>query len=196
MLRSWPTAILGRPIEGSTSHNAVVTPVAIAPAAVARLASMTASKLGERFGELPYLIDRIKTRMVPLPDFTRLTTACAAVLASLAFVPAASAQSSPSHPDTSAVTPAMIDAGRKIFHGKGTCFACHGSNLEGGPVAPPLTAHPWKDAKGGDLAAIFYVDTHGVAGTMMIAHPGGISDTEAGEVAAYIWAVSHRGVKP
>lgn len=94
------------------------------------------------------------------------------------------------------MTPAMIDAGRRIFHGKGTCFACHGSNLEGGPVAPPLTAHQWKDAKGGDLSAILYVDTHGVAGTMMIAHPGGISDTEAEAVAAYIWAVSHRGVKP
>ncbi len=136
-------------------------------------------------------------RMVPLPDFTRLIPTCAAaMLATVAFAPGASAQSAPTHVDTSAVTPAMIDAGRKIFHGKGTCFACHGSNLEGGPVAPPLTAHQWKDAKGGDLAAIFYVDTHGVAGTMMIAHPGGISDAEAEEVAAYIWAVSHRGAKP
>lgn len=99
-------------------------------------------------------------------------------------------------PDTSGVTAAMIDAGRRIFHSKGMCFGCHGMRLEGGPVAPPLGPHQWKDAKGGELSAIFYVDTPGVAGTVMISHPGGISDAEAGEVASYIWAVSHRGVKP
>lgn len=103
---------------------------------------------------------------------------------------------SPQQPDTSAITPAMIDAGRRIFHGKGMCFGCHGMRLEGGPVAPPLGPHQWKDAKGGELSAIFYVDTHGVAGTVMISHPGGISDAEAIQVASYIWAVSHRGVKP
>ncbi|HTI06141.1 MAG TPA: cytochrome c [Gemmatimonadales bacterium] len=106
------------------------------------------------------------------------------------------AKSYTQQPDTSAITPAMIDAGRRIFHGKGMCFGCHGMRLEGGPVAPPLGPHQWKDAKGGELSAIFYVDTHGVAGTVMISHPGGISDAEAGEVAAYIWAVSHRGIKP
>lgn len=99
-------------------------------------------------------------------------------------------------PDTNSITPAMIDAGRRIFHGKGTCFACHGMRLEGGPVAPPLQPHQWKDAKGGELSAIFYVDTHGVAGTLMIAHPGGISDAEAANVAAYIWSVGNRGAKP
>lgn len=99
-------------------------------------------------------------------------------------------------PDTSTITAAMIDSGRRIFHGKGMCFGCHGMRLEGGPVAPPLLPHQWKDAKGGELSAIFYVDTHGVRGTMMIAHPGGISDTEAGQVAAYIWSVGHRATKP
>jgi mono/diheme cytochrome c family protein len=102
----------------------------------------------------------------------------------------------PQQPDTSAVTPATIDAGRRIFHGKGMCFGCHGMRLEGGPVAPPLGPHQWKDATGGELGAIFYVDTHGVAGTVMISHPGGISDAEAAQVASYIWAVSHRGAKP
>ena len=99
-------------------------------------------------------------------------------------------------PDTSAITPEMVAQGREIFHGRGTCFACHGTKLEGGPIAPPLTAHQWKSAKGGDLAAIFYVDTHGVPGTMMVAHPGGISDADAARVAAYIWSVNHRGAKP
>jgi mono/diheme cytochrome c family protein len=103
---------------------------------------------------------------------------------------------SAARPDTSAITPAMVDAGRQIFHGKGTCFACHGTNLEGGPIAPPLTAHHWKDAKGGDLDAIYYVDTHGVSGTVMVAHPGGISDADALRVASYIWSVGHHRAKP
>jgi mono/diheme cytochrome c family protein len=99
-------------------------------------------------------------------------------------------------PDTAAVTPDVIDAGRRIFSGRGTCYACHGSHLEGGPVAPTLRAHTWKDAKGGDLGAIYYVDTHGVPGTVMVAHPGGISDADAVRVASFVWAVSHRGAKP
>jgi mono/diheme cytochrome c family protein len=98
--------------------------------------------------------------------------------------------------DTNAITPEIVVAGRRIFHGKGGCYACHGPNLEGGPVAPPLKQHAWKDAKGGDLDAIFYIDTHGVAGTVMLAHPGGINDAEATNVAAYIWSVGHRGIKP
>ena len=99
-------------------------------------------------------------------------------------------------PDTSAIPPEMVDAGRRLFHGRGTCSACHGMRLEGGPVAPPLTAHAWRDAKGGDLAAIFYIDTHGVRGTVMVSHPGGISDGDAVRVASYIWSVGHGRAKP
>lgn len=103
----------------------------------------------------------------------------------------------PALPDTNAITPAMVDAGRRIFHGRGTCFACHGPNLEGGPVAPTLKGSaPWKDARGGALDAIFYVVTHGVSGTLMVSHPGGISDADAVNVATYIWSISHRGAKP
>lgn len=99
-------------------------------------------------------------------------------------------------PDTTGITPAMVDEGRKLFHGKGTCFACHGMNLEGGPIAPTLKAHAWKDAKGGELSAIYFVITHGVNGTAMVSRPGGISDADAIHAATYIWSVSHRGAKP
>jgi Cytochrome c, mono- and diheme variants len=99
-------------------------------------------------------------------------------------------------PDTNALPPEMVNDGRRIFHGKGTCFACHGAHLEGGPIAPTLKPHAWKDAKGGDLSAIHYVVTHGVSGTPMVSHPGGISDAEAIRVAVYIWAVGHRGATP
>ena len=119
----------------------------------------------------------------------------------LGVAQAAAAQSSSAaqpapFPDSSAVSPAMVSAGRRIFHGPGTCFGCHGMNLEGGPIAPTLKGHAWKDAKGGDLSAIYRIVVHGVPGTAMVSHPGGISDADAARVAAYVWSVGHRGEKP
>lgn len=99
-------------------------------------------------------------------------------------------------PDTSTITPAMVDAGRNVFHSRGTCFACHGPKLEGTQLAPTLVKKDWRDAKGGELKNIYYVVTHGVAGTLMVAFPAGISKTEAAAAAAYIWSVNHRGAKP
>ena len=95
----------------------------------------------------------------------------------------------------SASAPA-IDAGRAIFHGQGNCQLCHGANLEGGPIAPTLMAHPWKDAKGGGYIAILNVVSTGAPGTVMVSHPGGISDEDARRVAAYVWAVSHGKARP
>lgn len=98
--------------------------------------------------------------------------------------------------DTPVVTAAAIEAGRKIYHGQGSCFVCHGANLEGGPIAPTLKEHEWKDAKDGELTEIYHVVTNGVSGTAMVSHPGGISDAEAAEVSAYVWAVAHGKTKP
>jgi mono/diheme cytochrome c family protein len=99
-------------------------------------------------------------------------------------------------PDTSAITPATVDLGRAIFHGKGTCFACHGQKLEGSQIAPTLMPHAWRDAKSGDFAAIYRVATHGVPSTLMVAFPGGITPAEAMAVASYVWSVSQGKVKP
>lgn len=104
--------------------------------------------------------------------------------------------SADSSADSIEVTPVTIEAGRKTFHGNGGCVVCHGASLEGTAVAPTLRSHAWRDAKDGELNAIYYVVTHGVNGTAMVSHPGGISDRMAREVAAYIWAVNHRGEKP
>jgi mono/diheme cytochrome c family protein len=108
----------------------------------------------------------------------------------------AAQQATPPQPDTAAITPAMVDAGRAIFHGKGTCFACHGMRLEGTQIAPTLIKTVWKDAKGGDIKAIHYVATHGVPGTVMVPFPGGITPAEAVSVVSYIWSVNNRKVKP
>ncbi len=105
-------------------------------------------------------------------------------------------QQGAAQPDTSAITPAKVDLGRAIFHGKGTCFACHGQKLEGGQIAPTLMPHAWRDAKNGEFAAIYYVATHGVKSTLMVAFPGGITPAEAMAVASYVWSVGKGKVKP
>jgi mono/diheme cytochrome c family protein len=109
---------------------------------------------------------------------------------------AAAQQPGPPPLDTNAITPAMVDMGRANFHGKGTCFMCHGPQLEGSQIAPTLKAHAWRDAKNGQFDEIFRVATHGVPSTVMVAFPGGISKSEAMSVASYIWSVNNRKVKP
>lgn len=99
-------------------------------------------------------------------------------------------------PDTAAITPQAVDAGRAIFHGKGTCFACHGAQLEGTQLAPTLKSHAWRDAKNGQFDEIFRIVTHGVPSTVMVALPGGISRADALNVASYIWSVNNRNAKP
>lgn len=119
---------------------------------------------------------------------------CAPLLAAL-LAPSSSAAQQLT-PDTSAITPAMVDIGRAVFHGKGLCFACHGARLEGSQLAPTLKAHDWQDAKNGQLDEIFRVVTHGVPSTVMVAFPGNISRIEALNVASYIWSVNHRNATP
>jgi mono/diheme cytochrome c family protein len=98
-------------------------------------------------------------------------------------------------PDPSMLSPAMVDAGRKVFHGKGTCSGCHGDKLQGGPVAPALTGPSWRHITGTFDAVIDRID-NGLPGTLMVPHPGGISESQVFLVASYIYAVSHQKTKP
>jgi len=98
-------------------------------------------------------------------------------------------------PDSTMLTTAMVDAGRKIFHGRGTCSGCHGDKLQGGPVAPALTGKSWRHIDGSYSAIIDRVD-NGLAGTLMVPHPGGIEESQVFLVASYVYAVSHGLAKP
>ena len=118
------------------------------------------------------------------------------VIAAAAVVETQTTQQQPSPPDTSSVTPERVELGRAIFHGQGTCFACHGQKLEGSQIAPTLMPHEWRDAKNGEFAAIYHVATHGVPSTLMVAFPGGITPVEAAAVASYVWSVSRGKAKP
>ena len=98
-------------------------------------------------------------------------------------------------PDAVLLSPAMIDAGRKIFHGIGTCAVCHGPNLQGGPVAPALTGKTWRHISGTFDAIVNRID-EGLKGTLMVSHPGKISESQVFLAAAYVYAVSHGLAKP
>ena len=84
----------------------------------------------------------------------------------------------------------MVDAGRKIFHGKGTCFGCHGDKLQGGPVAPALTGPSWRHINGSFDAIIDRMD-NGLPARSWCHTPAGIEESQVFLVASYIYAVSH-----
>jgi mono/diheme cytochrome c family protein len=98
-------------------------------------------------------------------------------------------------PDSALLTPAIISAGRAIFHGRGTCFGCHGDKLQGGPIAPPLTGASWRHINGNFDAILNRID-EGMKGTLMPSHPGGISESQVFLVATYVYAVSHHLAPP
>jgi mono/diheme cytochrome c family protein len=84
----------------------------------------------------------------------------------------------------------VITEGRKIFHGQGLCYACHGGRLQGGPVAPPL-AGPKRDPRDTSFAFILKVVRAGEPHTPMVANQGGIDAGQMVQVANYVWAVSN-----
>jgi mono/diheme cytochrome c family protein len=98
-------------------------------------------------------------------------------------------------PESALTTPAIIEAGRRVFHGKGTCHACHGDKLQGGPVAPALTGPHWRHITGTFDAIVDRID-NGNPGTIMVPHPGGITESQVFLVAAYVYAVSHGLARP
>lgn len=98
-------------------------------------------------------------------------------------------------PDSALTTPAAIDSGRKIFHGRGTCHACHGDKLQGGPIAPALTGPGWRHISGAFDAIVERIEK-GNPGTIMVAHPGGITTQQIFLVGAYIYAVSRGLARP
>lgn len=93
------------------------------------------------------------------------------------------------------VTTAMVERGRIVYNGAGGCMACHGAELQGGPIAPNLEDSRWRSGDG-SLASILEIIRNGVPGTVMAAYPGGISDAQARAVAAYVWTVNQGQLQP
>lgn len=84
--------------------------------------------------------------------------------------------------------PAIVEKGKALYLGKGTCANCHGPEGAGdGPVAAQLNPSPrnfqhhgfWRHRTEGE---IFWVIKHGSPGTGMIGFAGQLTDEE-------IWAL-------
>jgi mono/diheme cytochrome c family protein len=97
--------------------------------------------------------------------------------------------------DSPVLSDQVIEAGRAIFHGSGTCHACHGDDLQGGAIAPSLRGPKWRHVDGSFSAMLDRI-RQGKDGTLMVGHPGDITDPEAVQVATYVWAVSQAKAKP
>ena len=95
------------------------------------------------------------------------------------------------------VTPAAIAKGDTIYHKSGLCYACHGTNAEGG-VGPSLTDGEWLHGDG-SYDMIVATITSGVPadkakkGIPMPPKGGSsISDEEVKAVAAYVYSLGHK----
>ena len=85
-------------------------------------------------------------------------------------------------------SPEIVEKGKALYNGKGTCFNCHGKDGMGnGPAATRLDPAPrnfhhhgfWRHRTEGEL---FWVIKHGIPGTSMIAFGSQLTDDE-------IWAI-------
>ena len=98
------------------------------------------------------------------------------------------------------VTPAMVAAGETAFK-TGPCFACHGADATGTPMAPNLTDNVWLNATTGSYDEIKTVIKTGVPTPKDPAHAapmpamGGaqLTDQQINELAAYVYSLSHKG---
>ena len=85
-------------------------------------------------------------------------------------------------------SPELVEKGKALYNGKGTCFNCHGKSGEGdGPVAAGLDPSPrnfhnqdfWRHRTEGE---VFWAIKNGLSGTGMIGFDGQLTDEE-------IWAI-------
>lgn len=91
--------------------------------------------------------------------------------------------------------------GKAIFEGKGMCFACHGKDAKGTPLAPDLTDAEWLNVDG-TLPAIIALVEKGVP--KPVKHPapmppmGGakLNRQEIEAVAAYVKELSKPAERP
>ncbi|HSA87693.1 MAG TPA: cytochrome c [Nitrospira sp.] len=97
-------------------------------------------------------------------------------------------------------SPEIVEKGKVVYSGKGTCFNCHGIDGDGkGPAAAGLDPSPrnfqhhgfWRHRTEGEL---FWVIKHGSPGTAMIGFGQVLSDDEIWAVVRYLYSfASERG---
>jgi mono/diheme cytochrome c family protein len=130
-------------------------------------------------------------RKLGTPNQTR------AEIIEVAETPKAAAPTGPAKPAVLAagVTQAMVDDGRKLFNAN-PCFACHGTDGAGTPIAPQLSDKTWINLDG-SYPEIIKIINNGVpkpkehAGMMPPKGGAVLSDDQVKNIAAYIYSISH-----
>ena len=94
------------------------------------------------------------------------------------------------------VTQAMVDEGRTLFNGAGTCFACHGMNGEGSQLGPAMDDGEWLQIEGSyeSIAEQIKAGTDTPAqfpGVMLPRAGTNMTDDQVAAVAAYVYSLSH-----
>jgi mono/diheme cytochrome c family protein len=88
-------------------------------------------------------------------------------------------------------SPEIVEQGKALYYGKGTCFNCHGKDGGGdGPLAAQLNPSPrnfqhhgfWRHRTEGE---IFWVIKNGSAGTGMVGFGGQLTDEEIWSIIQY-----------
>lgn len=84
-----------------------------------------------------------------------------------------------------AANSAFVEAGKDVFHGEGTCFACHGSDLNGG-IGLSLVDAEWR--WGNNPMSIYSVVADGSPNKAsgMMAWMGNLGPQKTKQVVAYI----------
>lgn len=100
---------------------------------------------------------------------------------------------------------ATIARGKAIFEGRGLCYSCHGRNGEGvlGPTTQLNAGKTEWLHHDGSVAGILAVIKAGIEGgkskSGQVMPPLGgarLSDEQAAQVAAYVWALHRKPLKP
>ena len=94
------------------------------------------------------------------------------------------------------VTGAMVDRGRELFNGAGSCFACHGQDGTDGQLAPDLTDDDWLNVDGTYPAIIDLINTGVEAprefpGIMLPRAGMPLSDEDVAALAGYVWSLAN-----
>lgn len=124
-------------------------------------------------------------------EFPNLDTAAAAPAAAAPAGQAAAPKAQVTLP--AGVTQAMVDEGKTVFGS--SCFACHGQEGAGGPLAPKLADNQWLNI-GGSYDEIVQVVNNGVPQPKQHPAPmppkGGapLTDQQVRAVAAYVFSIS------
>ena len=98
------------------------------------------------------------------------------------------------------VTQAMVDEGRGLFNGSGTCFACHGQGGPGTTLGPNLTDDEWLNIQGEiTVDALVERINSGVPepvefpGVMLPRAGANLTDEQVRSIAAYVYTLRQGG---